>query len=77
LEVPWRDHSSFVTTYYAILTAMVGAILALAITVGAAFFCIGIVASAGVLEYAAVAAAIAYWGGTGVAAWSLGHAIFC
>ena len=30
-EVPWRDNSSFVTTYYAILPAMVGAILALAI----------------------------------------------
>lgn len=29
--VPWRDNSSFVATFYAILTAMVGAILALAI----------------------------------------------
>jgi hypothetical protein len=28
---PWRDNSSFVATFYAILTAMVGAILALAI----------------------------------------------
>ena len=28
---PWRDNSPFVTTFYAILTAMVGAILALAI----------------------------------------------
>jgi hypothetical protein len=30
-EIPWRDNSSFVTTFYAILTAMIGAILALAI----------------------------------------------
>jgi hypothetical protein len=30
-ETPWRDNSSFVTTFYAILTAMVGAFLALAI----------------------------------------------
>jgi len=29
--IPWRDNSSFVATFYAILTAMVGAILALAI----------------------------------------------
>lgn len=29
--VPWRDNSSFVATFYAILAAMVGAILALAI----------------------------------------------
>ena len=29
--VPWRDNSSFEVTFYAILTAMVGAILALAI----------------------------------------------
>lgn len=29
--VPWRDNSSFVTTFYSILTAMVGAIMALAI----------------------------------------------
>jgi hypothetical protein len=29
--VPWRDNSSFVSTYYSILTAMVGAILAVAI----------------------------------------------
>jgi len=30
-RVPWRGNSSFVTTYYSVLTAMVGAILALAI----------------------------------------------
>ena len=29
--IPWRDNSSFVETYYSIMTAMVGAILALAI----------------------------------------------
>jgi len=29
--IPWRDNSSFVATYYSNLTAMVGAILALAI----------------------------------------------
>ena len=29
--VPWREHSSFVATFYAILAAMVGAMLALAI----------------------------------------------
>ncbi len=29
--IPWRDNSSFVATFYAILAAMVGAILALAI----------------------------------------------
>lgn len=29
--IPWRDSSTFVVTYYSILTAMVGAILALAI----------------------------------------------
>ena len=29
--IPWRDNSSFVPTYYSILTAMVGAIMALAI----------------------------------------------
>lgn len=31
IVIPWRDNSSFVATFYAILTAMVGAILALAI----------------------------------------------
>jgi uncharacterized protein (DUF983 family) len=31
-SVPWRDNSSFVLTYYSILAAMVGAILALAIS---------------------------------------------
>jgi len=30
-DTPWRDNSPFVTTFYAILTAMVGAFLALAI----------------------------------------------
>jgi hypothetical protein len=30
--IPWRDNCSFVSTYYSILTAMVGAILALAIS---------------------------------------------
>jgi len=30
-DAPWRDNSSFVATFYAILAAMVGAILALAI----------------------------------------------
>ncbi len=30
-DTPWRDNSIFVTTFYAILTAMVGAVLALAI----------------------------------------------
>lgn len=29
--IPWRDNSSFVTTFYSILTAMVGAVMALAI----------------------------------------------
>jgi hypothetical protein len=29
--VPWKDNSSFVTTFYSVLTAMVGAIMALAI----------------------------------------------
>ena len=29
--IPWRDNSSFLTTYYSILAAMVGAILALAV----------------------------------------------
>jgi hypothetical protein len=41
-EVPWRDNSSFVTTFYAILTAMVGAILALAIgdkEIAASWYC--------------------------------------
>lgn len=31
-RIPWRDNSSFVSTFYSILTAMVGAILALAIS---------------------------------------------
>ena len=30
-DTPWRDNSSFVATFYSILTAMVGAVLALAI----------------------------------------------
>src|ERR1035437_465690 len=30
-DTPWRDNSIFVTTFYAILTALVGAVLALAI----------------------------------------------
>ena len=30
-DIPWRDNSTFVTTFYAILTAMVGAVMALAI----------------------------------------------
>jgi uncharacterized protein (DUF983 family) len=30
-DTPWRDNSSFVVTFYSILTAMVGAVLALAI----------------------------------------------
>lgn len=29
--VPWKDNSSFATTFYSVLTAMVGAIMALAI----------------------------------------------
>jgi hypothetical protein len=31
-KIPWRDNSSFVLTFHSILTAMVGAILALAIS---------------------------------------------
>jgi hypothetical protein len=31
-RVPWRDNSSFVVTFYSILTAMVGAVLAIAIS---------------------------------------------
>jgi hypothetical protein len=44
---------------------------------GTVFFCIGMMAASGVLEFAAVATAISFWGGTGVSAWGLGHAVFC
>ena len=47
-DTPWRDNSSFVITFYSILTAMVGAILALAIgdkEIAAVWYCpIGLLA---------------------------------